>query len=289
MDEWQHDNKNQRDQQQPSPPTESPSKVQESSKDVNGSPKSAHQTNDNPSDILNPLGVPATSPSNNSNIEAVDSMEPPTNIAIPDTLRLAAHQHSWNHLPPPDAFDWGVSTFMEHPMQEPVPENIETSPMIWNQDMTSATEPNTSDLLTNMTTPSITHSNPVTRHIVPMIFSDMFPLGFENLDPAMIFPPQHRVAPLIHQLLPNILDPEIPQEHQISEIIKQAKSQNTRLDSPTLADFLCDNPDNVLSTGLKHYLEPVRRTRRTIEFLATYWVLYLLLRVRTPTPQLNRY
>jgi hypothetical protein len=48
---------------------------------------------------------------------------------------------------------------------------------------------------------------------------------------------------------------------------------------PSIREFLLDQTENTFSTDIKSYLEPIKRTRNTSEFLATYWVLYLLLRV----------
>ena len=89
----------------------------------------------------------------------------------------------------------------------------------------------------------------------------------------------------IHRSLPHVLMPPLPQDVYVHEIIERARSNTLSrrmlLDAPTLADFLVDNPNNVLSSDLKKFLEPVRRSRRTAEYLGTYWVSYLLLRVST--------
>lgn len=86
-----------------------------------------------------------------------------------------------------------------------------------------------------------------------------------------------------HRSLPHVLMPPLPEDTYVHEIIERARSnavsRRMLLDAPTLADFLVDNPTNVLSADLKKYLEPVRRSRRTAEYLGTYWVSYLLLRV----------
>ncbi|KAL5317711.1 hypothetical protein ACEPPN_014809 [Leptodophora sp. 'Broadleaf-Isolate-01'] len=86
----------------------------------------------------------------------------------------------------------------------------------------------------------------------------------------------------IHRSLPHVLMPPLPQDVYVHEIIERARSNTVSrrmlLDAPTLANFLVDNSANVLSNDLKKYLEPVRRSRRTAEYLGTYWVSYLLLR-----------
>lgn len=87
----------------------------------------------------------------------------------------------------------------------------------------------------------------------------------------------------IHRSLSHVLMPPLPQDIYVHEIIERARSnalsRRMLLDAPTLADFLVDNSTNVLSSDLKKYLEPLRRSKRTIEYLGTYWVSYLLLRV----------
>ncbi|KAH8589604.1 hypothetical protein B0O99DRAFT_745891 [Bisporella sp. PMI_857] len=85
-----------------------------------------------------------------------------------------------------------------------------------------------------------------------------------------------------HRTLSHVLMPPMPEDMYVHEIIERARSNTLSrrmlLDAPTLADFLIDNPTNVLSADLKRYLEPVRRLRRMDEYLGTYWVSYLLLR-----------
>lgn len=94
---------------------------------------------------------------------------------------------------------------------------------------------------------------------------------------------QAKIEVQIHRSLSHVLMPPLPQDMYVHEIIEKARSNTLSrrmlLDAPTLADFLVDNPTNVLSADLKKYLEPVRRSRRTAEYLGTYWVSYLLLRV----------
>lgn len=70
-----------------------------------------------------------------------------------------------------------------------------------------------------------------------------------------------------------------PADEQIYSIISRASSGSKPPDPPSLMDFLIDNPANSLSVDLKAFLAPVKRAKRTAEYLATYWVLYLLLRV----------
>jgi hypothetical protein len=68
----------------------------------------------------------------------------------------------------------------------------------------------------------------------------------------------------------------------LHDMIQRASQNPESIGPPVLIDFLVDNKQNSLSTDLKAYLEPVRKARRTSEYLATYWVLYLLLRVCVP-------
>lgn len=76
--------------------------------------------------------------------------------------------------------------------------------------------------------------------------------------------------------------PTLLGDEGIHTIIERAKENPGSVGPPTLEDFLFDNPRNTLSTDLKNYLAPVRQTRKVSEFLATYWVIYLLFRVRFP-------
>lgn len=79
--------------------------------------------------------------------------------------------------------------------------------------------------------------------------------------------------------LPLNQNPPSQRDREVSTIIDRARANIESVGPPTLVDFLFDNPKNTLSIDLKKLLEPVRQRRRTSEFLATYWVLYLLFRV----------
>ncbi|KAH8684369.1 hypothetical protein BGZ60DRAFT_164821 [Tricladium varicosporioides] len=109
-------------------------------------------------------------------------------------------------------------------------------------------------------------------------------VGSQNTDKPVVSPGSSRskIEVQIHRSLPHVLMPPLSQDTYVHEIIERARSnalsRRMLLDAPTLADFLVDNPTNVLSADLKKYLEPVRRSRRTAEYLGTYWVSYLLLR-----------
>ncbi|KAM5353391.1 hypothetical protein ACJ41O_000041 [Fusarium nematophilum] len=85
-------------------------------------------------------------------------------------------------------------------------------------------------------------------------------------------------APEARHNMPMLLFPPLPKDKPLHGIIERASKNPDSIGPPTLVDFLFDNPRNSLSVDLKTYLAPMRRTRRTSEFLATYWVLYLLLR-----------
>ena len=85
------------------------------------------------------------------------------------------------------------------------------------------------------------------------------------------------------QHLPMFLSPPLPRDRPLHNIIERASKNPAAIGPPTLVDFLFDNPTNTLSVDLKKYLAPVQKVRRTSEFLATYWVLYLFLRVSRVT------
>lgn len=104
-------------------------------------------------------------------------------------------------------------------------------------------------------------------------FGEWLPLSSQSLsEPAARGNLQSRALPLNR-------NPPSPQDREVSAIIDQARANIGSIGPPTLVDFLFDNPKNTLSIDLKKLLEPVRQRRRTSEFLATYWVLYLLFRV----------
>ncbi|KAL2202237.1 hypothetical protein CC79DRAFT_1401903 [Sarocladium strictum] len=69
-----------------------------------------------------------------------------------------------------------------------------------------------------------------------------------------------------------------PADERIRVMVARAQANKTAVGPPSLLEFLADNPANTLSMDLKTYLADVRSTKRTAEYLATYWVLYLLLR-----------
>ncbi|KAH6871814.1 hypothetical protein B0T10DRAFT_500211 [Thelonectria olida] len=80
------------------------------------------------------------------------------------------------------------------------------------------------------------------------------------------------------QALPLLLVPPLPRDKEVHIILDRARANISTIGPPTLSDFLFDNPKNTLSVDLKSLLAPVRQARRTSEFLAAYWVMYLLLR-----------
>lgn len=108
---------------------------------------------------------------------------------------------------------------------------------------------------------------------------------FQDLLPGMISPRwftadlgsmRRPPSPLSLPLLPPCKDDEL-----IHDMMERARSSMDQVGPPSLLEFLIDNPRNTLSMDLKKFLEPVRTGKGTSEFLATYWVLYLLLRVCT--------
>lgn len=81
------------------------------------------------------------------------------------------------------------------------------------------------------------------------------------------------------EALPLLMFPPLPGDKHIHAILERARENVHSIGPPYIVDFLVDNPRNTLSTDLKTLLAPIRRTRGTSEFFATYWILYLLLRV----------
>ncbi|KAH7169885.1 hypothetical protein EDB81DRAFT_637426 [Dactylonectria macrodidyma] len=80
------------------------------------------------------------------------------------------------------------------------------------------------------------------------------------------------------QSLPMFLVPPLPKDKEVHAILDRARANISTIGPPSLSDFLFDDPKNTLSIDLKTLLAPVRQARRTSEFLAAYWVMYLLLR-----------
>ncbi|KAF4341631.1 bZIP transcription [Fusarium beomiforme] len=97
--------------------------------------------------------------------------------------------------------------------------------------------------------------------------------GFTELFTACL---QHDLPPSRH--MPILMFSFLAKDKFLHEMIKRASQNPESIGPPVLIDFLVDNKKNSLSTDLKAYLEPVRKARRTSEYLATYWVLYLLFR-----------
>ncbi|KAJ3462290.1 hypothetical protein MRS44_007076 [Fusarium solani] len=109
-------------------------------------------------------------------------------------------------------------------------------------------------------------------------FMELFGAYMEHCIPALgpTIWPIHEAPRTQH--LPMFLSPPLPRDRPLHNIIERASKNPAAIGPPTLVDFLFDNPTNTLSVDLKKYLAPVQKVRRTSEFLATYWVLYLFLR-----------
>lgn len=196
----------------------------------------------------------------------------------------------WSRHSPPGAFDWFSATFEAeslhqdafHSGEVPRPMSMHDTTMPGNATSNaSILQPSDERVLQMPTgsTPEEQQFLPASR--MATTYGSLIPRGDEALDPSLLFASAMQKEPLLHQILPSILDPSTPQDQHVHFMIQRARLQSTRLSAPNLTDFLFENPNNVLSIDLKHYLEPVRKARRTAEFFATYWVLYLLLRVST--------
>lgn len=184
-----------------------------------------------------------------------------------------------------NSFDWSTSSFSFDHLQYDQIDNAQNNGMVWNETgPSSLITPQTNGPNPTISVPlldgtSSTQISPQDDTEMAASFSGLFPGGIGKLSPTMFFATEQQAAPWIHQLLPKITEPDTMGDQRFQFIIEQARSQHVRLNAPTLTDFLSEDPHNILSMGIKEYIEPVRRARRTIEFLGTYWVLYLLLRV----------
>lgn len=84
--------------------------------------------------------------------------------------------------------------------------------------------------------------------------------------------------------LPCFISPPPPRDAEMHRILNVARSQIYEIGPPTFTDFLLSNPKNTLSIELKVFTEPMRLMKKSSEFLAAYWILYLLFRVRAICP-----
>lgn len=99
--------------------------------------------------------------------------------------------------------------------------------------------------------------------------------------PTPLWQSQNFNPPRSDSPCPVPLSPASQQDQLVHEIIERARANIDDIGPPNLLEFLLHNPRNTLSVDLKNYLEPVRKAKGTSEYLATYWVLYLLMRVST--------
>ncbi|KAH7375991.1 hypothetical protein B0T11DRAFT_15686 [Plectosphaerella cucumerina] len=75
-----------------------------------------------------------------------------------------------------------------------------------------------------------------------------------------------------------VLLPPPPYDHQLHHIITMAREQRLGIAPPTVEDFLLEDSPNLLSRELKLYKHHWRSRRCSADFLAAYWILYLLVR-----------
>jgi hypothetical protein len=286
MDEWQHDN-NAKRKEQAQPPGPSEQAATRKSHSRNSlSPRTQQQCS--PNDTQNPAKSVHGSPPAVAHVVA--EAELPAISMDASMGKLVTEAPSWNHYSPPGAFDWATSSFSFE--QNGIDlgsaaSDAQLQSIVWDDPMggVAASRP---DLSNPVAAPFLSPVSGIHNEFQHLESAASYPTLMSNdmgdFNSAVLLLSQQQTAPLIHQLLPEILEPDTPRDERIQSIIKRAQAQGTRLGPPTLADFLCENPDNVLSMAIKHYLEPVRVTRRLMEFLATYWVLYLILRVSYWTP-----
>ena len=90
---------------------------------------------------------------------------------------------------------------------------------------------------------------------------------------------------VLSQQLPCLLMPPLAADrplHDTADRGRRAVASNLRYSSaPTWTDFLVDDPSNPLSLSIKSYIQPMQKIARTSEILTSYWIIYLLLRVRS--------
>lgn len=84
-----------------------------------------------------------------------------------------------------------------------------------------------------------------------------------------------------HARLPSCISPPPPRDSEMHRILNVARSEIHKIGPPMFVDFVLDNTGNQLSCELKTFTEPMKRMKKSSEYLAAYWILYLLFRVRT--------
>ncbi|KAM5341808.1 hypothetical protein ACJ41O_014839 [Fusarium nematophilum] len=77
--------------------------------------------------------------------------------------------------------------------------------------------------------------------------------------------------------------PSSPEDQRIVALIQKVKCGELRhaADPPCLMEYMLDGSHDSLAGCLKDYLEPFSRARKSSELLATYWVVYTLVIVRS--------
>lgn len=80
---------------------------------------------------------------------------------------------------------------------------------------------------------------------------------------------------------PRIVMPPPARDSSMHHILHVARTNLAHLASPDFRDFLLRDTPNPLSREIKAFADPMRRMNKASEYLAVYWVLYLLFRVRS--------
>lgn len=117
-----------------------------------------------------------------------------------------------------------------------------------------------------------------------LVFDDQLLNTDMHLPPSSVIGPAEEISEsLMHRALPNHLLPPLKGDTPIHQIIERARTNFTFgrvvFALPTLNEFLFNNPSNVLAAGLKALMASYHKPEITPEFLASYWIIYLLLRV----------
>lgn len=85
----------------------------------------------------------------------------------------------------------------------------------------------------------------------------------------------------IHLSLPSHC-PLSPEDQRIATLIHRVKCGELlhAADPPGLMEYMLDGSHDSLAGCLKDYLEPLSRARKSLELLATYWIVYTMVIVR---------
>ncbi|KAH6977589.1 hypothetical protein BKA56DRAFT_588477 [Ilyonectria sp. MPI-CAGE-AT-0026] len=81
-----------------------------------------------------------------------------------------------------------------------------------------------------------------------------------------------------HWSTSKVMVPPPPCDYHLHQILDAARAYACDIGPPTIADFVLDDSPNPLSRQLKLYKDPLKKKNKPLEFLASYWILYLFFR-----------